>query len=92
MAQNQQNEKFRVVVTNTATGEIELDATESTVVVATSNIAEVTGGEEMTLDTFLNGTGTEIAQLIANSDNLYKCALLAQLINAMKSAEKEDAE
>ena len=41
MAQNQQNDKLRVVVTNAATGEIVTDWTESTVVVIASDIMDV---------------------------------------------------
>lgn len=92
MEQNQQNEKFRVVVTNAKTGEIVFDATESTVIAAASNIADVPGGADARCQTFVNGKGTEIAQLIESDDDLYKCALLAQLISAMRTHEKEDAE
>lgn len=92
MEQNQMDEKFRVVVTNVATGKVVLDATEITMAVVASDVAEVADGETMSVQTFLNGKGMDIARLIEGSDGLYKCALLAQLINAMKSAEKEDAE
>lgn len=44
MAQNQQNDKLRVVVTNAATGEIVTDWTESTVVVIASDIMDVAEG------------------------------------------------
>lgn len=44
MEQNQQNEKFHVVVTNAATGEAVADWTESTVVVIASDIMDVAEG------------------------------------------------
>ena len=92
MEQNQQNEKFHVVVTNAATGEIVFDATESTVIAAASNIADVPGGADARCQTFVNGKGTEIAQLIESDDDLYKCALLAQLMNTLRKQQKDDAQ
>ena len=92
MEQNQQNEKFHVIVTNAATGEIVFDATESTVIAAASNIADVPGGADARCQTFVNGRGMEIARLIKSDDDLYKCALLAQLVSAMRTHEKEDAQ
>lgn len=90
MEQNQQNEKFHVVVTNVATGKVVLDATEIAMAVATSDVAEVADGETISIQTFLNGKGMDIARLIESNDGLYKCALLAQLIRTMRTQGKED--
>lgn len=92
MEQNKMNSKFHIVVTDVATGEPVADWVESTAVVIASNINEVAEGTKASSRVFISGEPFRIAQLIEGDDDLYKCALLAQLINAMKSAEKEDAE
>lgn len=92
MEQNQQPRKFHVVVTNTETGETVFDVTESTVIAAVSNIADVQDGADAWCQTFLNGDGMEIAQAIESNDTLYKCALLAQLMNTLRKQQKEDAQ
>ena len=92
MAQNQQNDKLRVVVTNAATGEIVTDWTESTVVVIASNIDEVAAGTNAASRSFINGAPLWIAQLMADDEDLLGCARLALLIRAADLQKKEDAE
>ena len=92
MEQNQQNEKFRVAVTDVETGEIVADWTESTVVVIASNIDEVTAGEKASSRSLINGAPLWIAQLMADDEDLLECARLALLIHAKDLQEKEDAE
>ena len=89
MEQNQQNEKFHVVVTNAATGEA---WTESTVVVIASNIDEAAAGTNASSRSFINGAPLWIAQLMADDEDLLGCARLALLIRAADLQKKEDAE
>ncbi len=92
MEQNQQNEKFHVVVTNAATGEAVADWTESAVVVIASNIDEAAAGTNASSRSFINGAPLWIAQLMADDEDLLGCARLALLIRAADLQKKEDAE
>lgn len=92
MAQNQQNDKLRVVVTNAATGEIVTDWTESTVVVIASNIDEAAAGTNASSRSFINGAPLWIAQLMADDDDLRMYARLALMIREFRAKQEEEAQ
>ena len=92
MAQNQQNDKLRVVVTNAATGEIVTDWTESTVVVIASDIMDVAGGGKASSHVFICGKPSGIAQLMADDDDLRMYARLALMIREFRAKQEEEAQ
>ena len=92
MAQNQQNDKLRVVVTNAATGEIVTDWTESTVVVIASDIMDVAEGGQASSHVFICGKPSGIAQLMADDDDLRMYARLALMIREFRAKQEEEAQ
>lgn len=92
MAQNQQNDKLRVVVTNAATGEIVTDWTESTVVVIASDIMDVSEGGKASSHVFICGKPSGIAQLMADDDDLRMYARLALMIREFRAKQEEEAQ
>lgn len=92
MAQNQQNDKLRVVVTNAATGEIVTDWTESTVVVIASDIMDVAEGSKASSHAFICGKPIGIAQLMADDDDLRMYARLALMIREFRAKQEEEAQ